>query len=308
MMRALLVALAWFAIGAAAYADELRVGYQKTSTLVIVKEQHRLEDAFAATGTTVRWVEFQSGPPLLEALNASAIDFGYAGDSPPVFAQAAGVDFVYFAFQPIAGRSAGVLVHKDSPARTVADLRGLKVAFVKGSSAHYQIVRTLASAGLTIADIHPVYLPPADARAAFHNGAVDAWVVWDPFFAVAERDPDNRVLTNAEIAPSNAFLLARRPFAVAHPDRVRRFLKTINDTAAWAETHQDQLAETMARVTGVDVEAQRVAAARLSYQYGPLTPEVIARQQQVADTFLDLRILPDKVEVAKAVWQSGVGQ
>jgi aliphatic sulfonates family ABC transporter substrate-binding protein len=276
----------------------VRIGYQKTGTLVILRQQQRLEKL----GWSVRWVEFQSGPPLLEALNAGAVDFGATGDTPPVFAQAAGVDLVYVASQPASGRNAAILVHADSPIRSVADLRGRRLAVTKGSSAHYQTVRTLATAGLTLADVQPVFLQPADAGAAFRTGAVDAWTIWDPFYAIAEREPGVRVLITGEVAPSNSFFLARRDVAVRQPDLVVGLLREINAAAAWSEEHRDELARIMAEVTGVDEAAQRVAAARGTYRVAFMDDAVTAQQQALADTFAGLGVLPRRIDVRGAVW------
>ena len=301
MIRLILLGLLLLA-PALARADAFRVGYQKTGTLVVVRQQHRLEEALAPTGTTVDWVEFQSGPTLLEALNAGAIDAGYTGDSPPVFAQAAGVDFVYVARLNVGGSDEGLLVRKDSPIQALADLRGKRIAFTKGSSAHYMTVKVLAAAGMTLADVHPVFLTPADGRAAFRAGSVDAWAIWDPFFAVGQEDADARTLTDGQVAPSSSFLLARRPYAHDHPATIATWLRVVNEAAAWSELHQGELARTMAEITGVDLPAERVAAARGTYHYDLLTDETVARQQGVADTFADLRIIPRRIAVRENVW------
>src|SRR5262249_52267837 len=140
----------------------------------------------------VKWSEFQFGPPMMEALGAGAIDFGEVGDMPPIFAQAAGQRFVYAARMP--GSQHAMLVPEGSAIRTVADVKGKKVAVARGSSAHNVTVRLLEKAGLAFADIVPAYMPPADASAAFSRGSVDAWVVWDPYYALAERRQKARAI------------------------------------------------------------------------------------------------------------------
>jgi aliphatic sulfonates family ABC transporter substrate-binding protein len=308
-------AFAWVAIvslffslaaGSRALADSpkaLRIGYQKIGALLILKQQGLLEKRLAAQGVSVQWVEFQSGPPLIEALNAGAIDFGYTGDTPPIFAQAAGVNFVYVASIPAPGKSNAILVRKDSGIKTLADLRGKKIAFVKGSSAHNVLVQVLAKAGIAYGDIQPVYLSPADAGAAFHSGNVDAWSIWDPFYAVAQRDPNTRVLTDAEgIAPSNSFFLASRDFAAAHPDVIKAVVEETNHAWRWAEGHQDELAAVLAEASGVDLDAEKVAAARGNYEIAYLTPAVVRQQQSIADTFAKLGLLPHPIDIQLAVW------
>lgn len=299
--RALAIGAAALAMPAIARAaGRVRIGYQKIGSLVILQQQRRLETA----GMAVEWKEFTAGPPLLEALNAGAVDFGYTGDTPPVLAQAAGADLVYVGAQPIVGRNEAILVQQDSPIRSLADLRGKRIAVTKGSSAHYLLVKATAKAGFTFRDIQPAYLQPSDGGAAFRTGAVDAWAIWDPFFAVAQQDPATRVLITGEgVAPTNTFFLAGRAFATQSPDIVSAVLAAINDAAAWAAANPDALAQTLAQVTGVPLPAQRVAAARGVYAVQPMDDAVIARQQEVADTFADLHLIPSRIGVRAAVWQ-----
>jgi sulfonate transport system substrate-binding protein len=213
--RVFCLAIAALPSAARAAGSRLRMGYQKNGALLILKQKGTLESRLAERGVAVSWHEFPSGPPLLEALNADGIDFGATGDTPPLFAQAAGADLVYVAYQPAPGKSSAILVRADGPIRALGDLKGRSIAVTKGSSAHNVLVQALKRAGLAYGDIRPVYLQPPDAAAAFRQGAIDAWSIWDPFYAIAERDPGTRVLTTAEtVAPSNSFFLARRAYAV----------------------------------------------------------------------------------------------
>lgn len=304
-MRVLLIAAALLLSIAAAQAETIRIGYQKTGVLVVVKQQQRLERTLAPD-VNVKWVEFQAGPPVLEALNAGAIDLGYTGDSPPVFAQAGGVDLVYVAGQPITGANAGIIVHKVSDLHSAADLRGKRLALTKGSSSHYDAFNILKAAGLTFHDVKVVYLAPADARAAFRAGDVDAWAIWDPFFAAAERDPDARALDAASV-PTNTFLIAGRGFAASHAALTLRILATVDETALWAEQNQDELAKVMSAATGVDLDVQRVASLRGSYRYFLMDDAIIRQQQTVADTFAALHVIPAPVSIAQVVWTPPAG-
>jgi sulfonate transport system substrate-binding protein len=173
----------------AALAEErrvLRIGYQKYGTLTLLKGRGTLDQRLAAQGIAVKWTEFPAGPVLLEGLNVGSIDFGTVGEAPPIFAQAAGANLVYVANEPPAPASEAIVVPKASTLSSLAELKGRKVALNKGSNVHYLLVRALEKAGLKYGDITPVYLPPADARAAFERGSVDAWVIWDPFLAAAQ--------------------------------------------------------------------------------------------------------------------------
>ncbi len=289
--------LAMPAIGRAAPA--VRIGYQKNGSLVIVRQQRLLDQS----GIPAEFVEFPSGPPLLEALNAGAVDFGATGDTPPIFAQAAGSALVYVGAQPISGVNEAVLVRDGGPVRSLADLRGRRLAFTKGSSAHNVAVKVLAKAGLKPSDVQPVYLQPPDAGAAFRSGALDAWCIWDPFYAIAQQDPATRVLTTAEgIAASNSFFLAGRAFADKQADTVVQLLHTINAAAAWARMNPEPLAQLMAAVTGVPLEPARVSAARGIYAVQPMDDRIVAQQQEIVDSFAALRIIPSKIDVRAAVW------
>ena len=301
--RTALLALATLAARPARAADPLRVGYQKNGSLVILRRQGTLDGVFARWGMPVTWVEFPAGPPLLEALNAGAIDFGATGDTPPIFAQAAGAALLYVGAQPVRGDNQAIIVRDGGPVRTLADLRGRRVAYTRGSSAHNVVVKALGRAGLVPSDIQSVPLQPADAAAAFRTGAIDAWAIWDPFLAIAQQDPATRVLAQAtDVAPSNSFFLARRAWAERAPDQVAALLDAINTAATWAAANSDALAGLMAEVTGVPIEAQRLAAPRGVYAVQPMDPAIVAQQQDIADTFARLRIIPAPIDVRQALW------
>ena len=282
---------------------ELRIGYQKIGALLILKEQGLLDKRLAGQNVTVKWVQFQSGPPLIEALNAGAIDFGYVGDTPPLFAQAAGVKFVYVASIPQPGKSNAILVRTDSGIKTLSDLRGKKIALVKGSSAQNVLVQALQKANISLADVSPVYLQPADAGAAIQSGAVDAWSIWDPFYAVGERYAGVRVLTDAVgIAPSNAFFLASRDYATRYPATIQAVVDEAKNAWHWAQSHQDKLAQVLADASGVDLSAEKVVAARTNYEVFYVTPDVVRQQQAIADTFSKLGLIPHPIQINEAVW------
>ncbi|KJC38684.1 ABC transporter substrate-binding protein [Bradyrhizobium sp. LTSP849] len=283
---------------------EIRIGYQKTGVLVITRQQATLEKHFTPQGIEVKWVEFSSGPPMMEAMNVGSIDYGAVGDSPPVFAQAAGAAIVYAAGQPITNGQ-GILVPKDSPIHAIADLRGKRVGFTKGSSAHNVVVQTLEKAGLTYADITPVYLTPPDAGPAFANGSIDAWAIWDPYFAIGETKQGGRILINArEVTKTNSFYIANRDFAKNHGPILQQIVDVTTATGQWAEQHRDEVARSLAAVTGVPLDIQTVAANRSNYVIGPVTDDIVATQQGVADRFYKLGLIPKPVVIRDIVWRS----
>jgi sulfonate transport system substrate-binding protein len=282
---------------------EIRIGYQKNGVLVIARQQATLEQHFAPQGIAVKWIEFSSGPPMLEAMNVGSVDYGAVGDSPPIFAQSAGAAIVYAAGQPITNGQ-GILVQKDSPIRTIADLKGKRVGFTKGSSAHNIVVQTLEKAGLGYGDITPVYLTPPDAGPAFANGSIDAWSIWDPYFAIGEIKQGGRILVNAsEIVRTNSFYIANRDFAKSHGPLLQQIIDVTSSTAKWAEAHRDEVAKSLSAVTGIALDIQTVAANRSSFAVGPITDDIIATQQGVADRFYKLGLVPKPIVVRDAVWK-----
>ncbi len=282
--------------------SEFRIGYQKSGVLVVARQQGTIEARLKTLGvSSVKWVEFQYGPPLMEALGLGSIDFGAVGDTPPVFAQVAGAKVVYAAATP-ASQSA-ILVAQDSPIRTLADLKGRRLAFARGSSSHNFVVQALAKAGLAPADVQQTYLSPADAVAAFARGSVDAWAVWDPYFAIAEKRHNARILTTTKgVLDSYSFYLANRDFASRHPAVLKAAVDALGETVAWSAKNRDQLATAISEVTGVDLDIQKFAVDRLEISIGPITEPIVQSQQTIADTFHRLGIVPRQVNVRDIVW------
>ncbi|KVL46892.1 ABC transporter substrate-binding protein [Burkholderia territorii] len=279
----------------------LRIGFQKYGNFVVLKARGTLDKRLASQGVTVQWLEFPAGPQLLEGLNAGAIDVGTVGETPPIFAQAAGVDFVYLGNEPPAPHGEAIVVLPDSPIRTVAQLRGKKVAFNKGSNVHYLLVKALEHAGLAYADIQPIYLTPADARAAFVQRSVDAWVIWDPYLAAAERQLGARVIANGDgLVRNTQYYLAARKYAAAQPQVLRTLLDEVDALDRWARDHVPEVATQLSPLVGLDAPTLEVALKRTGYGVQPVTDATLAYQQNIADAFSALKLIPGKVTVANA--------
>jgi sulfonate transport system substrate-binding protein len=289
---------------ALANTPEIRIGWQKGSTLSIVKARGNLEARLKAEGVKVKWTEFPAGPQMLEGLNVGSIDLGVVGETPPVFAQAAGADLVYVGNEPPAPRAEKVLVPKDSPIKSLADLKGRRVVLNKGSNVHYLLVKALESVNLKYSDVEVAFLPPADARAAFERGAVDAWVIWDPFGAAAEAQLGARILADGTgIANNYNFYIASRPFVQKHPQVLASALEAINETGEWVGRNQAEAAAIVAPQIGLPVDVAAVSISRYGYGVKPLTDDVIRHQQQMADTLTGLKLIPKKLDVASVVWR-----
>ncbi|WP_454254148.1 sulfonate ABC transporter substrate-binding protein [Pseudomonas sp. Marseille-Q8238] len=286
-----------------AQADTLRIGYQKYGTLVLLKAKGSLEKRLAEQGVEVKWTEFPGGPQLLEGLNVGSVDFGVTGETPPVFAQAAGADLLYVAYEPPAPTSEAILVPKDSPLKSVAELKGKKVALNKGSNVHYLLVRALEDAGLKYSDIQPVYLPPADARAAFERGSVDAWVIWDPFQAAAEQQLQARTLRDGTgLVDNHQFYLATKTYAEKHPQVISALIEEVRAVGEDSKADPDKVTEQVAPLLGLPKDITSIAVKRQGYGAQFLTPEVVTAQQKIADTFTELKLIPKKLSIKDVIW------
>jgi len=284
-------------------AETLRIGYQKAaSTLVLLRAHGALEKKLAPLNVEVKWLEFAAGPQLLEGLNLGSIDFGYVGEVPPIFALAAGAPLVYTAYELPSPEAEGILVQKDSPILTIADLKGKKIAFNKGSDVHWLVIKALEDAGLKYSDIQPAYLAPADARAAFQNGAIDAWAIWDPFFVAAERQLGARVLTTAKgIVNRHQYFVSTRSFSEKNPEVVKILMQQLGEVGQWVRENYAQAAKELAPIQGLDPEIIEASLRHYQHIYKPIDDAVLADQQRIADSFYELKLIPQKLSVRDAV-------
>jgi NitT/TauT family transport system substrate-binding protein/sulfonate transport system substrate-binding protein len=282
----------------------LRIGYQKFNTLNILKGTGELEKALATLGWKVQWFEFVAGPQLLEALNAGSIDFGHAADTPSVFAQAAGVNAVYLAAEQPYPAGIGLLVPAASPAKRVADLKGRKIAVGRGWNVQYLLVRALAEAGLRFEDIQPIYVTnAADARAVFESGQADAVGLWDPFLAGAQVATNPRLLRDGNgLSNNRTFYLASPAFAKANGAVLRRVFAELAKTNTWTQAHPQEVAELLSPQLGIPAPVLKLATGRRNYSAVPVTDAIVAEQQLIADTFLDLKLIPRTIRVKDAVF------
>ena len=281
---------------------QVRIGYQKYGTLTLLKGRGTLEKRLAEQGVGVKWTEFPAGPVLLEGLNVGSIDFGTVGEAPPIFAQAAGANLVYVGNEPASPASEAIVVPKGSGLRTLADLKGKKIALNKGSNVHYLLLKALEKAGVAYADIQPVFLPPADARAAFERGSVDAWAIWDPFLAAAEKQLGARVLADGKGLVANyQFYLASRTYAEKNPEILRIVLDEVAKVDDWGRNNPDEVATILSAQTGLSKEVVALAASRYAYGVKPVSVDVIASQQRVADAFSSLKLIPKPIVVKDAL-------
>lgn len=280
----------------------LNIGFQKYGVLPIIKARGDLDKALKEKGVDVKWVEFPAGPQLLEGLNVGSVSFGESGEAPPIFAQAANSNLVYVANQPAAPLAEALIVPKDSAIQSVQDLKGKRVVLNKGSNVHYLLLKVLEANHLKLDDIQVVYLPPADARAAFEKGAVDAWVIWDPFFAAAEKQLNAKVIaTGQNVVNNHQFYLADRKFAEQHPDVLKVVVNELNTTTQWVSQHQTDAAKLLEKPTGLPLDVLNTSISRMGFGVSPISNDVVKKQQDVADAFYQQKLIPNKINIQAAV-------
>jgi sulfonate transport system substrate-binding protein len=267
----------------------LRIGYQRFGGLSLVKARAAAPDA--------QWSLFESGPAVTEALKAGAIDIGQTGEAPPIFAAAAKIPFSIVGTSAPVPKGEAVLVKKAKGYRSFADLRGRTVALNKGSNVNWLLVKLLEANNMKLTDINVKYLKPAEGRPAFDNDQVDAWIIWDPYFALAEQ-PGVQVLADATGLANN------REYILVHPDaargkaaQIRTFLDTYQKTTTWGIAHPEERAEVLAPELKIDEAVTARALARSAQPLAPLTPEVGDELQSIADGFTDLKLIPTKVDM-----------
>ena len=290
-----------FSVAVSADAQEIvRIGYQKSSTLItLLKTQGTLEKALKADNIDVSWHEFPSGLPLLEALNVGNVDISAdVADTVPIFAQAAQAKLTYFAQEAPSPSAQAIVVRKDSSIQQLADLKGKKIAVTKAAGTHYLLIAALAEAGLEFSDITPAYLTPADGRAAFENNKVDAWVTWEPFLTSVQRQLPTRTLADgAGLARYKRYYLTGTPYAKAHPEVLKVVYEQLEKAGQWVKTNPQDAAKILGPLWGnLDVATVEAANAHRSYQVQPVTLDQLGEQQKIADAFFKAGLLPKAVD------------
>jgi sulfonate transport system substrate-binding protein len=288
-------------------SDQIRIGYQKSSTLTaILKTNGELEKALAPLGVRVSWHEFTSGLPLLEAINTGNIDFGAdVADTVPLFAQAAGAKLAYVAEESASPSAQAILVGAESPIKTLADLKGRKIAVTKGAGSHFLLLAALAKSGLSFKDISPAYLTPADGRAAFTGGNVDAWVAWDPFLTSVQRQSKARILSDGSngLASYKRYYLSSAAYADRRGDVLNAIFGKLDETGKWVKAHPKDAATLLAGLWGIDAPTVEEANSHRSYRVGIVTSSGLSEQQTIADAFFAEGLLPVKVNAGDArIW------
>lgn len=279
----------------------IHIGYQKFGSLNFLKAKGVLEKKLKPLGYKVKWTEFPGGPQLLEALNVGSLDFGHTGEAPPIFAQAADAPLVYFANEPANPKGEAILVPKDSKIKSIKDLKGKKVALNKGSNVHYLLVRALEENGLKYEDIETAFLPPSDARTAFEKGAVDAWVIWDPYLAEAQKQTGARILLDGTgLVHNREYFLTSKSFAKKHSEVLDIVIEELEKEEEWVSNNKSEAAKFLAPQIGMDQETLEVVLEGRPFGIEKITDERMNDQQKIANKFFELKLIPKKINISDA--------
>jgi sulfonate transport system substrate-binding protein len=247
----------------------------------------------------IEWSTFVAGPPLLEALSADALDIGGVGDTPPIFAQAAGAPIRIVAVIENSPQYEAILVAENSPLRSVKDLAGKKVAFAKGSGAHHLLMAALRHEGLAMSDITAAYLTPNDAQPAFTNGDVDAWAIWDPYAANNLRHGARKLVDGQGYIHGYGFQVSSAK-SLADPAKVAmlaEYLRRAKQAQAWGNAHRDAWSLKYAELTKLSPEVAHDMFEHYAPVYVPIDTAVEKVQQELADSFFEAGVIGKRIDV-----------
>ncbi len=267
--------------------------------LAVLEKRGTLEKRLEPLGYKVEWPEFAAGPQQLEALNAGGLDIASTAESPPIFSQAAGAPLVYLAANSSDGQAVSLLVPANSNFKTVKDLKGKKIAFQKASIGHYLTVRAVEKEGLKLTNVESVFLAPPDANAAFSQGKVDAWFIWEPFVTRNVQNKVGRILIDGGngLRDTNNFYSTNRKFYQENPQVIKIFLEELQKAQVWSKNHPKEIAELLTSATQLDAPTLEKMHSKYDFALVPITEQVITKQQEVADKWLSLGLIPKKVNV-----------
>ena len=281
----------------AADLQPLRVANQKSTIKTLLEVSGETKDVPYA----IQWSEFPSASPLGEALNAGAVDVGALGDAPYVFALGAGASLKVVSIIHAEGRNTtALLVPKDSPIKTAADLKGKKIVTGRGSIGHYLAIKALACAGLTSQDVQFIFLLPAESRLVLDNGTADAWATWDPYTTVVTSQSQARIIASGNTLLSNHLYLAATSQAIADKrTQLDDFVARVDRAYAWANTHPNEYAAAQTKITGLPLAVHVAVAKETRLSPVLIDDSVISGLQTTADTYQKEGLLTKHIDVSQ---------
>ncbi len=280
----------------------LRMGYQQAGDLVRITKV--LEKRLEPLGVKVEWAQFAQGPQLMEAMNVGKIDLGAVGETPPIFAQAAGTQLVYVVGTrrtQNSGKGSAIAVPPDSPIKSIKDIKGQKVVFQRASASHYFILRALEDVGLKPSDIQVLSIPTVESSTAFLQGKIPVWVTSDPYLALAQKAGKIRVLQTAQgLNSPGGYYMGQKQFAIDNPGLLRIVIEEIDKIQRWAESHPKETVKLIAPYQKLPEDVLELAVRRRSYGLRGISPDLIKEQQRVADYFYKNGVIPKRINVQEA--------
>jgi sulfonate transport system substrate-binding protein len=286
-----------FGVTTALAADlkPLLVGDQRGTTRAVLEASGQLKDV----PYKIEWADFANAAPLLEALNADAIDVGGAGDAPLLFAQAAGAKIkAISATRYVSTRGVAIIANANSPLSGIASLRGKKVATARGSIGHYLLLSALLKAGLKTSDVNIIFLNPSEAKAALSSGAIDAWSIWDPYVAYAQyKDKAKIVVENDGLTSLLAYEAASDHAIAAKRVQLKDFVRRLAIAFTWASNNPEKYAKIQADISGFPLAVHLLSAKSTKFEPVPIDQKVIDAQQKTADVWFQSGSIPKRVNV-----------
>jgi len=298
----LLILAAAIATGVSIYARRgdaasdmlvLKVGDQRGGAQALMRAAGVLDDV----PYRIEWAQFPAASPLLEALAAKAIDVGGVGGAPFAFAYAGGAKIrAVFAYRPegaAVGRASAIIVRRDSTIRSIADIKGKRLATVRGSVGQDLALRLIEKAGLAPSDIRWSYLNNGEAKAALDSGAVDAWSTWGSYVGIAVLENGDRILADGSGLSTNVGFFAASDSTIADKHQILGdFLARLNKARHWAVAHPDAYAQTLAKETGLPIKIARFSIAAYLGTAQPIDGKLIEEQAQIFARYKRANIIP----------------
>lgn len=295
------VGIAMTASAMAADTVTLRVGDQKGGNRSL------LEIAGLARNLPykIEWSEFPAAAPILEALNADALDVGYTGDLAFLSVYAAGAPIKAIGGTRADARTQAILVRQDSPIKSAADLKGKRLAGTRGGWGQFLIDATLEKSGNRIEDATFAPLGPVDAKIALVAGSIDGWAVWEPYVSYATLKDNARIITTGEgLTPTITFIVASDTAIATKRAAVQDLVQRLNKARLWSLDHLADYARSTAELTKLpeDVLLSAYTAQRTS----PIAIDeaIVKEVQEASDRATRYGILSRKLDVGKAVDRS----
>ena len=287
----------------AAAPKEVRLDYAYYApTSLVLKDQGILEKRLAADGIAVKWVFSQGSNRSLEYLNGGSIDFASTAGLAAVLSRANGspVKTVYIASRP---EWTALAVPKDSPIKSLADLKGKKIAATKGTDPYLFLLRSLHTAGLGKGDVEIVHLQHPDGRVALERGDVDAWSGLDPHLAASQLQAGSRLLYRNVEFNSYGVLNVSDSFLKEQPQLIGKVIAAYEEARQWTLAHPQQTAELLAREAKLPLEVAKLQLSRTDFSNPQPGAEHVAALKAAASILLDEQLVRPGTDVAAVVDQ-----